>query len=175
MWIAIGIVALLILSVLVVASTRPNEIRVQRSARINASPERIFPHINDFNRWVNWSPYESLDPDMRKTMSGAPSGTGAIYEWDGNSKAGKGRMEILDSSAPTRLDIKLDFERPFKAKNTARFALAPSGSATDVTWSIRGPQPFMSKVMSIFLNMDNLIGRDFERGLQNLKSVAEHS
>ena len=174
MWIAVGVLALVVIAVLVVAATKPNELRIERSARINASPERIFPHINDFNRWVNWSPYESLDPDMRKTMTGAPAGKGAIYEWEGNSKAGKGRMEILDSS-PARIDIKLDFERPFRTSNTAAFALAPNGTGTDVTWSIRGPQPFMSKVMCVFVNMDNLIGRDFERGLQNLKSVAEHS
>jgi hypothetical protein len=173
MWIAVGVLALVVLAVLVIASTKPNELRVERSARINASPERIFPHINDFNRWVYWSPYESLDPDMRKTMTGAPAGKGAIYEWDGNAKAGKGRMEILDSS-PNRIDIRLDFERPFRGNNTAAFALAPNGATTDVTWSLHGPQPFMSRVMGVFVNMDRLIGRDFERGLQNLKSVAEH-
>jgi hypothetical protein len=174
MWIALGVIALAVLAVLAIAATKPNELRIERSARINASPERIFPHINDFSRWVNWSPYESLDPDMRKTFTGASAGKGAIYEWDGNAKAGKGRMEILHSS-PTRIDIKLDFERPFKANNTAAFALAPNGTSTNVTWSIHGPQPLMSRVMGVFVNMDQLIGRDFERGLQNLKSVAEHS
>lgn len=174
MIVAFVVVAALIVGLLAIAATKPAEFRVKRSARINASPERIFPHINDFHRWVNWSPYESLDPDMHKTMSGAPAGKGAIYEWEGNAKAGKGRMEILDSSLD-RIGIKLDFEKPFKAKNMSEFVLTPNGTSTDVTWSTYGPQPFMSKVMSVFINMDNLIGRDFERGLQNLKSVAEHS
>lgn len=174
MLIALGIVAVIVIGLLVAASTKPNEFRVARSARINASADRVFPHINDFHRWVNWSPYESLDPDMRKTMTGAESGKGAIYEWEGNSKAGKGRMEILDSS-PDRIGIKLDFEKPFTAHNLAEFVLTPNGPATDVTWATYGPQPFVAKVMSVFVNMDNLVGRDFERGLQNLKSVAEHS
>lgn len=174
MIIALSVVAVLIIGLLVVASTRPSDFRVERTARINTSAGRIFPHINDFHRWVSWSPYESLDPDMHKTMSGASSGTGAIYEWEGNSKAGKGRMEILDSS-PNHIGIKLDFEKPFKAHNLAEFVLTPNGDATDVTWATHGPQPFASKVMGVFVNMDNLIGRDFERGLQNLKSVAEHS
>jgi uncharacterized protein YndB with AHSA1/START domain len=174
MLIALAVVGGLILLLLIVASIKPNDFRVERTARINAPPERIFPHINDFHQWVYWSPYESLDPDMRKTISGAPAGKGSIYEWEGNSKAGKGRMEILDS-APNHIGIQLQFERPFKARNLAEFNLTPNGSATDVTWATYGPQPFMSKFMSVFMSMDNLIGRDFERGLQNLKSVAEHS
>lgn len=174
MFIALAVISAVLVIVLIIAGMKPSEFRVTRSAKINASPERIFPHVNDFHRWVNWSPYESLDPDMRKTMSGAPSGVGAIYEWEGNAKAGKGRMEILDSSLE-RIGIRLDFEKPFKANNLAEFAFRPNGAATDVTWSIHGPQPFMSKVMSVFVNMDHLIGRDFERGLQNLKSAVEHS
>jgi hypothetical protein len=174
MYIALGVIALLIVGVLVIAGTRPNEFRVRRSTRINAPAERIAPHINDFSQWVKWSPYDSLDPDMKKTLTGAAAGRGAIYEWEGNAKAGKGRMEILDSSA-NHIGIQLTFEKPFRANNVSEFSLSPNGEATDVTWSMHGPRPFVSKLMSVFINMDNLVGRDFERGLQNLKSVAEHS
>ena len=174
MFIALGIITVLILGVLVVAAMKPDEFRVQRSARINAGAERIAPHINDFSQWVKWSPYDSLDPNMKKTLTGSAAGRGAIYEWEGNAKAGKGRMEILDSSAD-HIGIQLTFEKPFRAHNLAEFALSPVGSGTEVTWSMHGPRPFASKLMSIFINMDNLVGRDFERGLQNLKSVAEHS
>jgi hypothetical protein len=174
MWIALGILAVLVLGVIVFASTKPNEFRVQRTATIRAPAEKILPHINDFNQWVKWSPYESLDSDMKKTLTGAPAGKGAIYEWEGNAKAGKGRMEILDSTAE-RIDIALSFEKPFRASNVAAFNLVPRGGATDVTWSMRGPRPFVSKLMGVFVDMDNFVGRDFERGLQNLKSVAEHS
>jgi hypothetical protein len=174
MFIALGVIAVLLLGVIVIASTKPNDFRVQRTARINAPAERIAPHINDFSQWVKWSPYDSLDPDMKKTMTGAPAGKGAIYEWEGNSKAGKGRMEILDSS-PGHIGIQLNFEKPFRASNIAEFALEPNGNATDVTWSMHGARPFASKLMGVFIDMDNFVGRDFERGLQNLKSVAEHA
>jgi hypothetical protein len=174
MLIALGIMVVLIVGVLVFASTKPNEFRVQRTVRIKAGPEKILPQINDFSRWVKWSPYESLDPDMKKALSGAPSGKGAVYEWEGNSKAGKGRMEILDSTAE-HVGIALSFEKPFRANNLAEFVLTPNGGATDVTWSMHGPRPFASKLMGVFIDMDNFVGRDFERGLQNLKSVAEHA
>lgn len=174
MLIAAAVIAVLILGVLVVASTKPNEFRVQRTARVKASPETILPHINDFSQWVKWSPYESLDPDMKKTITGPASGKGAVYEWEGNSRAGKGRMEILESSAD-HVGIALSFEKPFRASNIAEFSLAPTGGATDVTWSMRGARPFASKLMGVFIDMDNFVGRDFERGLQNLKSVSEHA
>jgi hypothetical protein len=174
MLIALGVIVVLLLGIVVIASTKPNEFRVRRTARINAPVERIVPQINDFSNWVKWSPYDSLDPDMKKTLTGAPAGTGAIYEWEGNSKAGKGRMEILDSS-PEHIGIQLNFEKPFRASNIAEFTLAPNGNGTDVTWSMHGARPFASKLMGVFIDMDNFVGRDFERGLQNLKSVAEHA
>ena len=174
MLITLAVVAVLAVVVLVLAATKPNEFRVQRSARVKAPPEKILPHINDFNQWVKWSPYESLDPDMKKTLSGASSGKGAIYEWEGNAKAGKGRMEILEASSH-HVGIALSFEKPFRADNIAEFALSPNDGGTDVTWSMHGPRPFASKLMGVFIDMDHLVGRDFERGLQNLKSVAEHA
>ncbi|HEY4137420.1 MAG TPA: SRPBCC family protein [Casimicrobiaceae bacterium] len=172
MTIAIVVIAL-IAAFLLYAAMRPNEFRVHRSARINAAPDKIFPHIADFHEWVNWSPYERLDPAMKKTHSGAPSGKGAIYEWDGNSKAGQGRMEIVDVTAPRNLTVDLHFVRPFRAHNAAEFTLDQKPEGTDVTWSMRGPAPFMHKVMSVFINMDRMIGKDFEAGLATLKSIAE--
>jgi uncharacterized protein YndB with AHSA1/START domain len=162
-----------VLAVLGYAATRPDTFRVERTASINAPRETVFAVINDFHRWESWSPYEKLDPAMKRAISGAPSGKGAVYEWEGNSKAGKGRMEILDTSPPSRITIKLDFDKPFEAHNVAEFVLEPRGNATNVTWAMQGPSPFMVKLMSVFLNMDHLVGRDFETGLANLKSLAE--
>lgn len=155
------------------AATRPGTFRVERRTSIEAPPEKIFPLINDFRSWTAWSPYEKLDPAMTRTYSGAESGTGAVYEWAGNSKAGAGRMEITDTAPPARITIKLDFYKPFKAHNISEFSLEPRGDSTEVTWSTHGPNLFVSKVMGIFVDMDNLIGRDFESGLANLKAVAE--
>lgn len=152
---------------------RPDEFRVERSVRIEAPPERIYPHIADFRRWSEWSPYERYDPSMKKTHSGAPSGKGAIYEWHGSAKVGQGRMEITDTTAPTSITVKLDFIKPFKANNTAQFTLVRAGSATDVTWSMHGLSPMVTKVMGVFMNMDKMVGRDFEHGLASMKSLAE--
>jgi uncharacterized protein YndB with AHSA1/START domain len=173
MVLTIAIIIILIGVVLGIAASKPNEFTVLRTARIKAPPERIFPQINDFHNWAAWSPWEKLDATMRKTFSGAPSGKGSVYEWEGNSKVGKGRMEIVDASVPRKVAIKLDFERPFRANNMAEFTLEPQGDSTDVTWSMRGGSAFMMKVMGVFMNMDKLIGRDFEAGLANLKANAE--
>ena len=173
MVLTIAIIIVLLGVVLGLAASKPNEFTVRRSTRIKAAPDRIFPQINDFHNWAAWSPWEKLDATMRKTFSGAPSGKGAIYEWEGNSKVGKGRMEIVDASVPRNVAIKLDFERPFRANNMAEFTLDPQADSTDVTWSMRGGSAFMMKVMGVFMNMDKLIGRDFEAGLANLKANAE--
>jgi uncharacterized protein YndB with AHSA1/START domain len=167
------VVIVLVGIVLALAANRPNEFAVQRAVRIRATPERIFPHIADFHRWAAWSPWEKLDPAMRRTHSGAPTGPGSVYEWEGNSKVGTGRMEILQLTPPTSATVKLDFLKPFEAHNTAAFTLVPSGDGTDVTWKMYGPSPFVTKVMGVFFNMDDMVGKDFERGLANLKSVAE--
>ena len=173
MVLTIAIIIVLLGVLLGVAASKPNEFTVRRTTRISATPDRIFPQINDFHNWAAWSPYEKLDATMKKTFTGASSGKGAVYEWDGNSKVGKGRMEITDASAPRKVVIKLDFVRPFRASNTSEFTLEPQGDSTDVTWSMRGASPFMMKVMGVFMNMDNLVGRDFETGLANLKANAE--
>lgn len=168
-----GVVILAILVLLVIAATKPNEFTVQRSATFQTTAEKIFPLINDLKNWEHWSPWDKLDPTMKKKVSGSDFGTGAIYEWDGNQKVGAGRMEIVDSTPPNKVVIQLDFLRPFKARNQTEFVLSSQANSTTVTWVMRGSQPFMGKVMSILMNMDRLIGKDFETGLNNLKSVVE--
>jgi hypothetical protein len=169
------VVAVLLAALLGFAATRPNTFEVKRAQSVQAPAERIFPLIDDFHKWVSWSPYEKLDPTMTKTFSGAQSGKGAIYNWAGNSKAGEGRMEIVEAAAPSRIRIKLDFLKPFEGHNTAEFTLEAKGPATNVTWAMYGPQPFLFKLMSIFLSMDKMLGKEFAAGLANLKAIAENS
>jgi hypothetical protein len=167
------LLALAIAVVLILASRKPDTLRVQRSASIKAAPETIFPLINDFRAWRAWSPYEDRDPNLQRGYSGANSGKGAVYEWNGNRQVGSGRMEILDAPASDKIVIKLDFLKPFEAHNTAEFTFVPHGDSTNVTWLMHGPAPFMSKVMQVFMNMDNMIGKDFAAGLANLKRITE--
>ena len=170
--IAIAIV-LLIAGMLIFAATRPDTFRVQRSTSIKAPPAKIFSYINEFDRWAAWSPYEKLDPAMKRTRSGPAAGQGAICEWEGNDKVGKGRMEIAEASPPSKVAIKLDFIKPFEAHNVAEFTLQPKDDGTHVTWVMYGPAPYVSKLMGLFFNMDRMIGKDFEAGLANLKSLTE--
>jgi len=167
------ILAIAIAAILVLAATKPNTLRVQRSVGINAPPERIFPLISDFHQWLTWSPYEQKDPAMKRTYSGAERGKGAAYAWDGNKNVGSGRMEILDASAPSKIVIKLDFFKPFEGHNTAEFTMLPQGDGTHVTWVMHGPANFMSRLIQVFMNLDSMIGRDFEAGLANLKKLTE--
>lgn len=163
----------LIALLLAYATTRPSTFRVERAATIQAPPDKIFAVIDDFHNWSAWSPWAKLDPAMKEAYSGASSGKGAIYEWEGNSKVGKGRMEITDSSAPSSDIIKLDFLKPFETHNTTVFTLQSNGTGTTVTWTMSGPNTYMGKVMGIFINMDKMIGKDFEAGLANLKAITE--
>jgi uncharacterized protein YndB with AHSA1/START domain len=167
------VVGVLIAGVLGFAMTKPDSFHVQRTTKIKAPPDKIFPLINDFHSWSSWSPWEKVDPAMKRTHSGAASGKGAVYEWDGNSQVGKGRMEITDASAPSKVTIKLDFLKPIEGHNTAEFTLEPEGDSTNVTWAMRGPAPFMSKVMQVFISMDTMLGKEFDTGLANMKSAAE--
>jgi uncharacterized protein YndB with AHSA1/START domain len=167
------IVALPIAGLLAFAATRPNTFRVQRRARIAAEPEAIFALIADLRRWEAWSPYEKMDPGMERTFSGAESGKGAAYEWSGNRNAGAGRMEIMDAVPHSKVVIQLDFMRPFKSSNVAEFTLEPDGDATVVTWALDGPSPYISKLVGVFINMDRMIGQQFEEGLEALKATAE--
>jgi hypothetical protein len=167
------VIALLIAVILVLAALKPDSFRVERVARIKASPDKVFALINDFNRWGSWSPWEKKDPAMQRTFSGAPSGKGAVYAWKGNNNVGEGRMEILESVPSTQVTIKLDFIKPFEGHNVADFKLVPQGDETVVTWSMEGPTPFIGKIMHVFMNMDRMIGTDFEAGLANMQAVAE--
>jgi uncharacterized protein YndB with AHSA1/START domain len=172
------VVVVLIAALLAYAATRPDTFRIRRSASIKAPPEKIFALIDDFHNWGSWSPYEKLDPAMKRTLSGATSGKGAVYEWEGNAKAGAGRMEIIEAASPSKIAIKLDFTRPFEGHNTAEFTLdakrnSTEVASTEVTWAMHGPSPFMAKLMGLFINMDKMIGKDFETGLANLRSVTE--
>ncbi len=163
----------LIGALLTFAATKPDTFRVQRSIGIMAPPERIFQHINDLTKWSAWSPWEKMDPAMKKTASGPPQGKGAVYEWDGNNQVGTGRMEVLESVLPSKILIKLDFLKPFEAHNRAEFTLTPHEGATTVTWAMYGPQPYMAKVMGLVFNCEKMVGPQFETGLANLKMLAE--
>jgi polyketide cyclase/dehydrase/lipid transport protein len=167
------IIAIAIAAVLILAATKPNTLRVQRATSIKAPADRIFPMINDFRQWRTWSPYENKDPAMNRTYEGAGSGKGAVYAWDGNNNVGSGRMEILEAAVPSKITIKLDFFKPFEGHNTAEFTMLPQGDVTNLTWTMSGPAVFMSKLMQVFMNLDHMIGRDFEVGLANLKKLAE--
>ena len=175
MWKTIGIVVVLVIvGVLAFAATRPDDFTVQRSVTIKAEPAKIYPLITDFSQWAGWSPWEKLDPAMKRTLTGRASGRGAVYAWDGSSKVGAGRMEVKDAVAPSKVVIQLDFLRPFEAHNMTDFTLVPRPDAsTEVTWLMRGPAPFVSKLMGVFVDMDKMIGKDFEAGLANLKAAAE--
>ena len=167
-------VVVLIAALLLFATTKPDTFMVQRVATIHAPPERIFPLLNDFHNWGVWSPWEKLDTAMTRTYSGPESGVGATYAWSGNSDVGTGRMEITQSVAPTQVMIALDFLSPFESHNTAELVLTPAGdSTTTVTWTMRGPNQYIGKVMSVFVSMDKMIGKDFEAGLANLKTATE--
>lgn len=165
--------ALLILALLIYATTKADTFLVQRSAHIQAPPEKIFPLINSFHQWEKWSPWENVDPGLKRTYSGAESGVGAIYEWDGNKHIGHGRMEIIESTPPTKLRIKINFLSPFEGHNTVEFTLEKQGDGTLVSHAMFGPSPYISKLMGIFFSMDKMIGEKFEEGLINLKAVAQ--
>lgn len=159
--------------ILIYAATRPDTFTVKRSAEIKAKPEKIFDQINDFQKWTAWSPWEKMDPEMKRTYSGQKRGKGARYGWEGKSGVGTGSMEITDSVKPSQITMSLDFEKPMKAHNVVEFTFDQKNGATNVTWSMSGEQNFFAKLMGIFMSMDNMVGKDFEAGLANLKTVVE--
>jgi uncharacterized protein YndB with AHSA1/START domain len=154
--------------------TKPDTFHVERSVTIQAPPEKVFAQISDFHAWQAWSPWEKLDPAMKKSFTGAPSGKGAAYAWE-SEKVGTGSMEILEAEAASGVKIKLDFLKPFEGHNIAQFRFSPEGGGTKVTWTMDGPANLVSKIMQVFMNMDKMIGPDFEAGLASLKAVAEKS
>jgi len=172
MVIALIIIAIVVVALLIVISTRPSSFRIERTTRIAAPPDRVFPFIQDFHEWTKWSPWEKLDADLKRTYSGPPAGVGAAYAWEGKN-TGSGAMQITQATPASRVLIKLDFIKPFEAHNTADFTIASDGGGSVVTWAMYGPQGFMNKAMSLVMSMDKLVGGQFDEGLQNLKRVSE--
>jgi len=166
------VVVLLIAGVLIYAATLPDSFRVERSASIKSPPEKIFPLIDDLHRMQTWSAWEKIDPGMKRAHSGAASGKGAVYEWEGNKEIGQGRMEIIESS-PSRVTIRMDFIKPFAAQNTLEFTLKAEDGSTRVTQAIFGPSPYISRLFGLFCSMDKMIGGKFEESLAALKATAE--
>lgn len=171
-YILIGL-AVAILAVLAYASTRPDEFAVERRLRIAATPGQLWPLVGELRGFNRWNPYERKDPTMKTTYSGPASGIGSRYAWE-SSKVGTGRMEVTGQQPGRALQVKLDFLKPFEAHNQAEFTLQPApDGTTEVAWRMHGPANLVSKVMGVFMDMDKMVGRDFEDGLQNLRQIAE--
>lgn len=170
----IGIIIIFaIAAILIFAAMQPNSFRVQRSVTIKAPAEKVFTLINDFHRWEAWSPWEKVDPAVKRVYSGAASGTGAAYAWEGNNEIGQGRMDIIESIPSSKVLVKIEFIKPFAATNTVEFNLAQNGENTTVTQAMYGPSPFISKLMSLFFSMEKMVGGKYEEGLAALKAIAE--
>ncbi|WP_043357998.1 SRPBCC family protein [Cupriavidus basilensis] len=165
---ALGAIALL----LIYAATQPDTFRVERSASVKAPPERVFALINDLHNFNQWNPYEKKDPSLKGTYGATRSGQGAAYAWE-SEKVGVGSMEIVQTEPAAKVTMRLDFIKPFEAHNTAEFTLMPQADATKVTWSMQGSVPYFAKLVHLVFNMDKMVGKDFEQGLVNLKTLAE--
>lgn len=170
----LGVLALGIVGVLGLAATKPDSFRIARSITIKAPPERVFPLINDLRANVSWSPFEK-DPAIQRTFSPVTAGKGASYAWDGNSDVGAGNIEIIETTPPSKVAMKLTMVRPFAAENAVEFSLAPAaaGDGTVVTWAMQGEQPFLGKVIATIFDCEKMVGAEFEKGLAKLKAVAE--
>ncbi|MCC6486263.1 MAG: SRPBCC family protein [Candidatus Hydrogenedentes bacterium] len=171
--IAAAVVAVLLIVLVAVIATRPSEFHVERTATVNAVPEAVFAQVNDFHKWEPWNPWGKLDPAMKNTYEGAPMGEGAIYSWAGDKNVGEGRMTIVESQPHQRIQIQLEFFKPMAGTSTAEFTFKPEGDRTSVTWSMHGKNDFMGKAISLVMDMDKMIGGNFEKGLAGLKSIAE--
>jgi hypothetical protein len=170
--ILIALVVIVIVFVVVVAM-RPADFRITRKTTIAAPAEIIFQNVNDLHKWDAWSPWAKLDPAMKQTHEGTPAGVGAIYSWDGNKEVGAGRMTITESRTNEVIRIKLEFLKPFAAVNDTEFTFKQDGDQTAVTWTMSGKNNFMSKAFCMFMDMDKMVGGDFEKGLASLKTIAE--
>ena len=167
------VIALLRVGLLAFASTRPDSYEASRSIDVAAAPADVHALVNDFHNFPKWSPWQKLDPGMQTTFSGPASGVGAAYAWQGNKDVGKGRMAIIESTAPSKVGMDLEFIEPFASKARTDIDIAPAGNGSEVTWTMRGSNNYMAKLMSVFMSMDAMIGKDFEEGLANLKRLAE--
>jgi uncharacterized protein YndB with AHSA1/START domain len=167
------VMLIMVAVILVYAATRPDTFRVERTAMIKATPEKIYPYLSDFRKGEAWLPYEKKDPSMKRTHSGAASGKGSVYEFQGNKEVGSGRLEIIDAVPLSRVVIKLDMLKPIAGHDIIEYTLEPRGDSTNFTWTIHGRVPFLGKVLSVFVSMDKMIGKDFETGIANLKAIVE--
>lgn len=168
--VGLGVALLLLLAY---AAARPDEFRVERQARIAAPADKVWPLISELRAFNRWNPYERKDPLIKSAYSGAAQGVGSRYDWD-SRKVGSGSLEITAQKPGRAVQMKLDFVKPFEAHNLAEFTLQPTpDGATEVRWAMSGPANFMSKLMGVFIDMDKMVGRDFEDGLQNLRQLAE--
>jgi uncharacterized protein YndB with AHSA1/START domain len=170
--IAIGLVAIVVVFAFIIA-LQPSEFRIVRSATISAPAAVVFSQVNDFHKWEAWSPWAKMDPAAKNSFEGAPAGTGAVFAWAGNDKVGEGRMTLTESRPPDLIRIKLEFVRPFAATNTAEFTFRPEGNQTVVTWSMAGRNNFLARALCLFVNMDKMVGGEFEKGLAQMKAIAE--
>lgn len=167
------VITALIVAILIYAATRPDSFRIQRSTSIKSPPEKIFPLINDLHQWVAWTPWEKIDPEIKRTYGSITSGRGAVYEWSGNKNIGHGRMEITESSPSSKVVLKIDFITPFEAHNTVEFTLATQRNSTVVTQAMYGSNSYLSKLMGLFFSMEKMVGEKYEEGLASLKVIAE--
>lgn len=167
------IISVAIIMALILATTKPDSFRIERSINIKAPPEKIFPLIIDFHHMNTWSAWDKVDPAMQRSFTGAESGKGAMYAWHGNKEIGQGIMEILEATASSKVLIKIDFYKPFEAHNMVEFTLLPHGEATTVSHAMYGSSPYLSKLMSLVFSMDKMVGSKFEEGLASLKAAAE--
>jgi hypothetical protein len=175
-YIGIGVV-LLVGGVLIAAAMRPDSFRVQRSTEIKAAPEKIFPLINDLRRFNTWNPFEKKDPNLKRSYTGPENGKGAAYAFEGNGDVGKGSLEILDSAPASKVTMALHMREPFQVDNKVEFILQAAsgteGDATEVTWAMQGAVPYFAKIIHLFIDMDRMVGTEFEAGLASLKALAE--
>ncbi len=172
----LGLLALIVIGVVVlcvVVAMQPADFKITRSATFNAPPEKVFEQVNDFHKWEAWSPWAKIDPNMKTTYSGATSGKGAGYAWIGNDEVGEGKMTITESRPTDMVKIDLEFIKPFAAKNVTEFNIKPNGDKSDVTWTMTGTNNFMMKAFGLVMNMDKLVGGDFEKGLTQMKPIVE--
>jgi hypothetical protein len=167
-------VALIVVAFVVLVALQPSEFRISRTATIDAPAPVVFEQVNDFHKW-SWNPWGKIDPAMKQSYEGAPSGTGAVYTWAGNNSVGEGRMTITESRPYEQIRIQLEFLKPMAATNTAEFRFQPHGETTDVTWSMTGKNGFMGKAAGLFMDMEEMVGGQFEKGLADMKAAAEEA
>jgi hypothetical protein len=165
--------AVIVIVFVVIVALQPSEFQVARSTTTSAPRAAVFAQVNDFHKWEAWNPWGKIDPAMKQTYEGAPAGIGAIYTWAGNNEVGEGRMTITESRPSDLIRIKLEFFKPFAGTNIAEFTFKPEGNQTAVTWSMEGKNNFIAKAIHLFMNMDKMIGGQFEKGLATMKSVVE--